>query len=387
MNCLSMKTDWKETTLGKEVVFQRGFDLPATERKEGRFPLFTASGQDGFHSEYKVKGPGIVTGRSGTLGQVFFIEDDFWPLNTTLWVKDFRGNDKKFFYYLLKTLKLERYNAGSGVPTLNRNHLDHYPLRLPSVDDQHAIAAVLSSLDDKIELLHKQNETLERLAVTLFHEWFIRPTTSAHFPEGWRIYRLGELADVISGYAYKGTDLVESSSVGMVNLKNFERNGGFRVDGLKPIKGEPKASQEVKIGDVVVAHTDLTQDAEVLGNTAIISDAGSYERLYISMDVAKVEPKLKISRAFLYFLMRTHSFKQYCIGYANGTTVLHLPRTAVSVYEVGLPIDLGNETVREFDALAASVTQKITANIRRVRTLTATRDTLLPRLMSGEIRV
>ena len=119
---------WTETTLGDVLEFQRGFDLPAAQRKLGEIPIIASTGQVGSHSISKVNGPGVVIGRSGSSGGGQFVASDFWPLNTTLWVKDFKGNDPRFVYYFVRSLDLGRYNTGSGVPTLNRNHI--HPLQI-----------------------------------------------------------------------------------------------------------------------------------------------------------------------------------------------------------------------------------------------------------------
>ncbi|AUX68220.1 hypothetical protein CHX26_00660 [Porphyrobacter sp. HT-58-2] len=130
--------------LGDVCTLQRGFDLPVKERKPGRFPLVTSSGPTDFHSEGRVRGPGVVTGRSGSIGNVFYVEDDFWPLNTTLYVKDLHGNDARYIYYLLKFFDLSRFASGAGVPTLNRNHVHDEPVWIaPDVDEQKRIVAVL----------------------------------------------------------------------------------------------------------------------------------------------------------------------------------------------------------------------------------------------------
>ena len=114
-----------------------------------------------------------MIGRSGSIGGGQFIEEDFWPLNTTLWVKNFNGNDPRFCYYFLKSLDLVQFNVGSGVPTLNRNHIHGLPAIVPSPYEQRSIAHVLGNLDDKIELNRRMNETLERMARALFKSWFV----------------------------------------------------------------------------------------------------------------------------------------------------------------------------------------------------------------------
>ena len=123
---------WRVGCLEDMVVLQRGFDLPKKTRTDGIYPLIAASGQDGTHNEAKVLGPGVVTGRSGKLGVVTFVQDDFWPLNTTLWVKEYKKSSPYHTFLLLRTLGFERYNAGSAVPTLNRNHIHGMKLVVPS---------------------------------------------------------------------------------------------------------------------------------------------------------------------------------------------------------------------------------------------------------------
>lgn len=122
---------WKTGPLDSVLVLQRGFDLPATQRTPGAYPVLAASGPSGTHNEYMVRGPGITTGRSGVLGKVFYVHDDFWPLNTSLWVKEFRHSMPAYAFHLLRGLDFGSFNAGSAVPTLNRNHVHTLPVLLP----------------------------------------------------------------------------------------------------------------------------------------------------------------------------------------------------------------------------------------------------------------
>ena len=165
--------EWRSTTLGDVITLQRGFDLPVGDRQPGACPVIASTGQVGTHSEAMVRGPGVVIGRSGSLGGGQYIQQDFWPLNTTLWVKDFKGNSPRFCYFLLKSLDLAQFNVGSGVPTLNRNHIHPLPIQVPPLPEQRTIAHILGTLDDKIELNRRMNETLEEMARGLFKSWFI----------------------------------------------------------------------------------------------------------------------------------------------------------------------------------------------------------------------
>src|SRR5574344_633539 len=149
------------TTLGSLIEFQRGYDLPKSDFKFGNVPVISSNGILGYHNEFKVKGPGITIGRSGTVGLPHFINEDFFPHNTALFVKDFKGNYPKYIFYLLKTLSLNDRGSGSGVPTMNRNHL--HPLKVSAhlnFIDQKSIAKVLSDLDAKIELNNRINREL-----------------------------------------------------------------------------------------------------------------------------------------------------------------------------------------------------------------------------------
>jgi type I restriction enzyme S subunit len=164
-----MASKWRECALGDVIELKRGYDLPQQQRRAGAIPLVSSSGVTDCHAEAMVKGPGVVTGRYGTLGQVFYIEEDFWPLNTTLYVRDFKGNDPRFISYFLRGLDFLAYSDKAAVPGLNRNHLHQARVTVPSNPaEQRAIAHILGTLDDKIELNRRMNETLEAIARALF---------------------------------------------------------------------------------------------------------------------------------------------------------------------------------------------------------------------------
>ncbi|MBU2622561.1 MAG: restriction endonuclease subunit S [Proteobacteria bacterium] len=142
---------WQLKALGCVSTLQRGFDLPSYNRVAGDYPIISSGGVSGYHNEAKVKGPGVVTGRYGSLGEVFFVEGDFWPLNTTLWVKDFHGNHEKFVYYLLSSQNFKKFSDKTGVPGVNRNDLHKIKVHLPSVSIQEKIVTILSTWDQSIE--------------------------------------------------------------------------------------------------------------------------------------------------------------------------------------------------------------------------------------------
>lgn len=220
-----MAGEWRKTELGNVITLQRGFDLPTQERRPGSIPIVSSSGISGIHSEARVLAPGVVTGRYGTIGQVFFIEKDFWPLNTTLFVKDFKGNDPRFISYLLRTIDFDSCSDKSSVPGVNRNHLHCLTVPVPTPPEQRAIAHTLGTLDDKIELNRQMNETLEVMARAIFKSWFVdfdpvhskvegrqpfgmnaeyaalfpdslQDSQIKQIPKGWQVGKIGELASL-----------------------------------------------------------------------------------------------------------------------------------------------------------------------------------------------
>ena len=298
----------------------------------------------------------------------------------------FRANEtkctNKYLYYTLcnsEFIELSILSAkGAKMPRGDKDAMLKYTFSLPPLSEQQAIAEVLSSLDDKIELLHRNNKTLEEMAETLFRQWFVEGAK-----EDWMEVKLGDYIKLESGYSYRSVDL-QPSKTALVTLKNFNRNGGFRLDGFKEYTGKHKSEQLVSMGDLVVAHTDITQEADVLGNPAIIIDDGRYDKLVISTDLVKVIPTKFLSKSYLYYLMRQPDFKHYCIGSSNGTTVLHLSKKALPDYEFRLPnVDL----VIKFTGLVEPIFEKIGKNIKHINQLETSRDTLLPKLMSGQVRV
>jgi len=164
---------WELRKLDNEIELCYGKSLPEKDRVHGNFPVFGSNGIIGYHNEYLVDGPGIIIGRKGSVGEVVYSEKNFWPIDTTYFVKLKRGGDIRFWYYFLKTQKLSRMNTHSAVPGLNRNQVYDLKACIPPISEQKSIASILSSLDDKIELNHRMNKTLESIAQAIFKHWFI----------------------------------------------------------------------------------------------------------------------------------------------------------------------------------------------------------------------
>ncbi|MCX6901875.1 MAG: restriction endonuclease subunit S [Verrucomicrobia bacterium] len=162
---------WTVKRIGNVAPLQRGFDLPTAQIRNGSYPVVYSNGVLNYHVEFKVKGPGVVTGRSGTIGKVNFVEQDYWPHNTSLWVTDFKGNVPKFIYYLYTTIGLERFGTGSGVPTLNRNDVHAFTIKIPpSAEEQTAIATILTDMDAELAALEQRRDKTRDLKQGMMQE-------------------------------------------------------------------------------------------------------------------------------------------------------------------------------------------------------------------------
>lgn len=173
--------DWEEKKCKDIAPLQRGFDLPVSNMIEGKYPVVMSNGIGGYHNEYKVKGPGVITGRSGTIGKLQYIDTDYWPHNTSLWVTDFKGNYPKFVFYLYQKLNLSKFGTGSGVPTLNRNDVHDTLIHIPSHDEQKKISMCLDNLDHLITLHQRKLEKLKEYKKGMLQKMF--PKNGEKIPE------------------------------------------------------------------------------------------------------------------------------------------------------------------------------------------------------------
>jgi type I restriction enzyme S subunit len=366
---------WESKKLGDVVTLKRGYDLPHRLRRPGCIPIISSSGVTGFHDTAKVAPPGVVTGRYGTLGEVFYASEPFWPLNTTLYVQDFHGNDPRFVSYLLRTLGFDGRSGAAAVPGINRNHLHQLPLVLPPPSEQRRIAAVLLAYDELIENNARRVEILEEMARAIYREWFV----ATDLPR----QRLDSIALIYRGRSYRGSDLVDCGGLPFVNLKCIDRDGGFRRDGIKRYDGPAKLDQRVQQGDVVVGVTDMTQERRIVGRAARVPSMPDGPGV-ISMDLVKIEPTVDGLGAYLYASLRYTDFGDTVKQFANGANVLHLHPDRIAEYLLPVP---GAKTLDHFNQQVDPMYQLIDVLADQSDNLAAQRDLLLPRLVSGEIDV
>lgn len=182
--------------LEQVATLQRGFDLPVQAREPGGVPVFAANGVVGTHSVEKCEGPGVITGRSGSIGRVHFSAGSYWPLNTSLFVKDFHGNEPRYVYWLLRSIRLERYHEGTGVPTLNRNVVHKIPVPCPPLPEQRRIAAILDKADALRAKRREAIAKLDQLLQSVFLDMFGDPVIN---PKRWAVTNVDNIGDVQGG--------------------------------------------------------------------------------------------------------------------------------------------------------------------------------------------
>lgn len=207
---------WEERRIDEIAPLQRGFDLPKSEMSEGCYPVVMSNGINGYHSEFKVKGPGVITGRSGTIGNLHYIRTNFWPHNTALWVTDYRRNEPLFVYYMYLKLDLKRFGTGSGVPTLNRNDVHDQKVCIPCSFEQSQIGTFLQNLDSLITLHQRKYDKLTTVKKAMLQKMFPKDGADAPeirfkgFTEKWEKRQLG---DLYSERNERGNDSLQILSV------------------------------------------------------------------------------------------------------------------------------------------------------------------------------
>lgn len=364
-------SEWKEYNLGDVLTFQRGHDLPKTEMIEGSYPVAGSNGIIGFHSKYTTKGPGITIGRSGSIGTPHFYKNDFWAHNTVLYVKDFKSNSEIFLFYLLKTLDFTQFNTGSAVPSLNRNHIHELFVKIPSLPEQKTIASILSSLDDKIDLLHRQNATLEKMAETLFRQWFI-----VEAKEEWE---MGCINDICTHH---------KTSI------QPQKNPTIKYSHYSIPSFDSNKNPSSELGIIIQSNKYLVPQYSILFSKL---NPHKDKRIWLlqneveedsicSTEFQVVLPKKRIHLYFIYgWLSFDSNYNEIASG-AGGTSGSHQRIDPSTIFNFQCPI-INDEYIEKYNSIVEPMYRKLRTNQTQIRTLTQLRDTLLPKLMSGEIRV
>lgn len=353
---------WEKKKFIDFILLQRGHDLTKEQIKPGIYPVVTSTSIMGYHNAYKAKGPGVITGRSGTIGEVQYVEENYWPHNTSLYVKDFKGNYPKFVYYFIKNFGTDRVKGGSAVPTLNRNNLSGIDVYIPDFESQQRIASVLEKYDDLIKNNQKQIKLLEEAAQRLYKEWFVDLRFPGYenveivdgIPDGWNKMNLPDIAPIVTGK--------KDANFGTEDGKYL-----FFTCSQEPIKA-PSYSFDC---DAVILAGNGDFNVKLYRG-----QFEAYQRTYV------FSPYESINLFMLYYAVKD-SMRQLFQG-ASGSTIKFLTKRMLEEIEVYAPDEV---TLSRFNNNCEAYQKKIEDLKQQINIAKEARDRLLSKLMSGEIEV
>lgn len=372
--------------LGEAVTFQRGFDITKVEQISGEVPIVSSSGISSTHNKSRAKGPGVVIGRKGTLGTVHFVTRDYWPHDTTLWVKNFKGSNPQFISYFLRTLKLENFDTGSSNPTLNRNHLHKIGVVFPKEPlIQCKIAAILTAYDDLIETNRRRIALLEKMAEEIYREWFVRMRFPGYqdtklvkgVPEGWAMTKIEKAFEFTGG----GTpsklvpNYWNNGAVSWFTPSDITRSAGIFLS-----ESEDQCSEEGLLRSsarLFPAYSVMMTSRATIGAIGINTKPACTNQGFITCI-----PNGRFPLPYLYQWAKLAKpyFEQLC----GGATFPELTKGTFKKIEVLTPPET---IVERFNQVSRPILTALETTLEENRVLTKTRDLLLPRLISGKLSV
>jgi type I restriction enzyme, S subunit len=379
-------TGFHEVRLGDVLTFQRGFDITKNEQTEGDVPIVSSSGVSSFHNKWKVRAPGIVIGRKGTLGTVHFLQQNFWPHDTTLWVKDFKGNEPRFLNYFLQTLKLQNFDVGASNPTLNRNHVHKLKVIFPeNVGVQKRIAAILWAYDELIEMNKRRIALLEELAEGIYREWFVRLRFPGHkkvkvikgVPKAWELVKL-EQAFTFTGGGTPFKEVDRYWNGGDVNW--FTPSDITGADGIFMEQSGDQCTEEGfnnSSAKMFPAYSAMLTSRATIGAIGINTTPACTNQGFITCI-----PNERYPLPYLYHWLKLA--KPHFELLAGGATFAELTKGTFKRIEILTPPE---PIVIEFTAIESPLFKNIETLLQTNRKLIETRDKLLPRLISGKLSV
>ena len=369
-------SDWQLLKLGDLITLNYGKALKAEHRNPGNVPVYSSAGLTGTHDTFFVNSEGIIVGRKGTVGKVYYSAEPFCCIDTAYYITPDPGTyNFQFLYYMLQTLGLEELNEDSAVPGLNRETAYSQQIALPPLPEQKAIASVLSSLDDKIDLLHRQNKTLEAMAETLFRQWFI-----GEEKEDWEESDLTQLISLQSGYAFKSKDFQEQGNFGVIKIKNISGNiiDIEQTDFVSDEVGLATAQRfYLESGQVLIAMTG----AEI-GKLGLVPKTN--KKLLLNQRVGLLQPCFKGAEYLAYLHLKSEYGQDYIENSATGSAQ---PNISGSLIEACPFPKIDDLFLKQCGEHVQIYYEKVKENLGQIQTLEKLRDSLLPKLMSGEVRV
>lgn len=360
--------EWKTTTIGDVLTLQRGFDITRAEQRPGSIPVVSSGGIGSYHDTAAAKGPGVVIGRKGTLGKTFYLPGDYWPHDTTLWVKDFKASCPRFVYYFFLNLDVMGLDVGSANPTLNRNHVHPLPVRWPGPDEQVRIANLLGALDDKIAVNDRIAETTRALTRAHFHT-----AQQSADPAG---IGLGSVVAFLNrGVAPRYTE--NPSQLCVLNQKCIRDGRVSLAPARLTLSDKVPADKMLKVNDVLVNSTGMGTLGRVARWTGRQSCTVDSHVTIVRFDAAKVDP------VCAGFAMLGAEAEIETLGQGS-TGQTELSRARLSALRIVVP---SKDSAKRLRPMLDALEKRGDAALEESISLAQLRDALLPELMSGEVRV
>lgn len=374
----NLPNGWMETTLGDVCKIKYGKDHKKLE--DGNIPCYGSGGIMRYVDSILYDKPSVLIPRKGTLSNLFFIDKPFWTVDTLFYTQiDESTINSKYLYYKLKTYNLADLNVGSAVPSLTTAVLNQFPFFIPKdIEEQKAITNILTAFDNKIENLQAQNKTLEQTAQTIFKEWFGKYQVGDELPDGWRIGEINDLVEFVIDNRGKTPPLIDESNesyplieVNSItgNDRNVNLNLGKKFVDEKTYlnwfrKGHPQN------GDVLLSTVgSIGQLAQVFN-----------EKICVAQNIVAL--RSNTSGNFLYELLKRNQKLIINLDISSVQPSIKVPHL------LSMPVVIPKlELIQQFDKVVDKLTNKITSNYQQIQTLKKTRNTLLAKLMSGQLRV
>ena len=388
--------------LGDVIDFKNGKSI---KKSDGNIPIYGGNGILGYTDRSNFSHT-IVVGRVGAYcGSIHVEENLCWVSDNAIAGIPKEGQDLTYLYYVLKSLNLNSKQIGSSQPLITQSMLKDMVVDVEIDNEkQKRIAKSILIIDQKIQINNQINQELEAMAKTLYDYWFVQfdfpdqngkpykssggkmvynPELKREIPEGWGVEKLKDKLSVSRGISYKTENIKDNIGTPMINLASIDINRNYKSTGLKYFNGEYLKEKIVSGGDLLIACTDLTRNADIVGSPIIVPF--DEQKYVFSMDLAKIDSKVDfINKYYLYSTLRTEHYHNYIKKWASGTNVLHLNLDGMNWYSISVP---PIELQEEYSQIILNFSKKTNKNIQENQELTQLRDWLLPMLMNGQVKV
>ena len=398
---------YKKERIGKFVDLKQGFavnaksnhhiskvktDLPLLRIADMRDDVYNVFVKDSIPQTFIANPDDIIYTRTGQVGLVFTNKYGIVHNNCFRVIPNNNFLNRKYLFYALQHeevyLTANALASGSAQPDLPHDSFRKIKIYIPTLEQQDKIACILSTYDDLIERNNRKIQILQDMAEELYKEWFVRFRFSGYktakftdgIPDGWEYKPFSEVVTFERGVSYSSDEIDCEDGINLINLKNINSYGGFRLDGTKKYNGKYRDGQVVKCGDLVMGITDMTQDRRTVGAVALIPHFDN--TCVISADLVKLNSD--IDNLFIYSLCRYGYYSKFFSQFANGSNVLHLKPSSLRNQKMLIPRE---DLIDSYVKVVRPINDTVNNLNRENDNLKQQRDLLLPRLMSGKLAV